>query len=134
MPDVDGIIALADRPAAYLTGTVRFGLVRNPDITPSPIPDPSVKRALDPVVHNTTTEGEIGTEMLAVGIEHVRYAVVAAISDQFGSEVAQGDNITDRQIGRPRDLEPSGGMHAELTHRSDLLKNWLKIFGADVKI
>jgi hypothetical protein len=53
-----------------------------------------VERADDAVVGDRAADGDIGPEMWAVGIEHVRISRAAAVTDELSTEVVQADDLS----------------------------------------
>ena len=72
-----------------------------------------MERADYAVVGDGTADGDVGTQMRAVRVEHVRGPRAAAVADQPSAEVVQADDLSRVDLSAVGDLEPAFGVGVE---------------------
>ena len=70
-------------------------------------PSPAVPGADDVFALHLAADGQVGAQVLAVGVQHVHLAGLGAEQHHFLAEVVRTLDFTDGQVGRERDDEPS---------------------------
>ena len=72
-----------------------------------------MERADDAVVGDRTADGDVGAQMRAVCVEHVRGFGTAAVTDQPPAEVVQADDLSRVDLSAVGDLKPALGVGVE---------------------
>ncbi len=72
-----------------------------------------MERALDAVADHGAAMTDMGAEVLAVGLHHMKLAQPVAVGHQVLAEVVQRPGLTDREFGRPANHEPAGDFPGE---------------------